>query len=112
AALNIKNCRDVEHANRYCPHPKRGKVFGDFCYFDHVVFVALDERFSKPRFYIIPQCFVERHEKALRNTHKWFSSGTHRLILSNNGEMPKMPADQRKLIHKTEEFEDKWSAIK
>lgn len=111
AALNIKNCRDIRHSKRLCPHPKRGKVFGDFCYFDYLIFVALDDRFARPQFYVIPRDFLEKHEQELRNTHKRFSSGTHRIILSNNGTMPKMSIDQRKLIRETERFRDQWDAV-
>lgn len=110
-SLNIKSCKNKEHSERHTLHPKKGKVLGDFCYFDYVVFVALDDTFSAPKFYIIPRDFVEGNEKLLMNTHKRFSSGTHRLLLSDNGNMPKMEDEQLGLIRKTEEFRDRWDMI-
>jgi hypothetical protein len=110
-ALNIKKCRVPEHSNRYYIHSKKGKIVGDFCYFNYVIFVTLNENFSTPKFYIIPRDFIEKNKKLLINTHKRFSSGTHRLILSNNGKMPKVDQTQKKLIRKTEFFRNKWNLI-
>ncbi len=110
AALNIKKCRSGKHTNVY-NHPKRGKVSGDFCYFDFLVFVALDESFSKPRFFIIPRSFIEKNEVLFRNAHKRFSSATHRIIISDGKRMPNMPPEQKKLISATEAFRDKWGQI-
>lgn len=108
AALNIKKCRKQGHEKRFYSHSKKGKVFGDFCYFDYLVFVAIDRSFLNPKFYIIPRSFIERYEKSLRNTHERFSSATHRIILSDNGRMPNLPIAQKKLIRKTERFQNLW----
>ncbi len=109
-ALNIKKCKDAVHHRRSYLHPKKGKVFGDFCYFDYLIFVALGENADKPKFYIIPRSFIEKHERLLRNDHKRFSSSTHRIILSNN-KMPKVSAGQKMLIHKTKKFQNRWDRI-
>src|SRR3989344_7497861 len=83
AALNIKKCKNLEHAQRFYQHPKKGKIFGDFCYFDYLIFVSLNENFLNPKFYIIPQNFIWENNKLLRNKIKRFSSITHRIIVSN-----------------------------
>ena len=44
AALDIKRCR--RHPNATFNHRKKGAVQGDFCYFDFVVFVKLDDNFN------------------------------------------------------------------
>lgn len=111
-AVNIKRCRIIEHSKKYHIHPKKGKVVGDFCYFDYIVFVTLNENFLSPKFYIIPRAFIEKNEELLINTHKRFSSATHRLILSNNGEMPKVDSKQKELIRNTEVFKNKWNLIR
>src|SRR3989344_5180989 len=98
AALAIKGCNISEHSERYVVHPKKGKVTGDFCYFDFLVFVKLDPKFLHPEFYIFPRSYIWKHEKLLRNEHKRFTSSTHRIILSNNKKMPKMPKVQLRLI--------------
>lgn len=110
AALNIKKCRSGKHTNVY-NHPKRGKVLGDFCYFDYLVFVALVEDFSVAEYYVIPRTFIEKNEKLLRNTHRRFSSATHRIIISDGRQMPDMSPEQKKLIKATEAFKDEWSQI-
>ena len=110
AALNIKKCKIKKHAKRFLQHPTRGRVFGDFCYFDHLIFVALDESFGKPRFYVIPREFIEANEKLLRNTHRRFSSATHRILISN-GKMPRMSNEQKKLIRQTEKFLNRWDIL-
>ncbi len=108
AALNIKRCRSGKHADVGYDHPRRGKVNGDFCYFDYLVFVALSEDLADAKFYVIPRNFIEKNEKLLRNTHARFSSATHRIIISDGEQMPDMPEEQKKLIRATEEFRDKW----
>ena len=80
AALNIKKCKKKEHWKRFLDHPKRGKVYGDFCYFDYLIFVKLNDDLTNPKLYIFSQDYLYRHEKNLRNTNKRFSSATHRII--------------------------------
>lgn len=108
AALNIKRCRSGTHEDVGYVHPKRGKVNGDFCYFDYLVFVALSEDLSDARFYVIPRKFIEENEEMLRNTHTRFSSATHRIIISDGEHMPNMPEEQKRLIQETQEFQDRW----
>lgn len=110
AALNIKKCPGKRH-NSFYQHPTRGKIIGDFCYFDYVIFVALSENFLKTKFYIIPRSFIEKNEIALRNTNRRFSSATHRIIISDGKQMPNLSSEQKKLIKTTEFFIDKWNKI-
>lgn len=112
AALAIKGCRLKEHSGRNIIHPKKGKVAGDFCYFDFLIFVKLDQKFLHPKFYIFPQSYIWQHEKLLRNTHKRFTSSTHRIILSDGKKMPNMPKVQLKLINEMDKFKDCWNLIK
>lgn len=108
AALNVKKCKkhDLTH-----DHPKRGKVKGDFCYFDVVVFVALADDFTEAKYYVIPRSFIEKNEIDLRNTHKRFSSATHRIIISDGKKMPRMSLSILRTIKKTEKFENRWDLI-
>ncbi len=76
-AINIKKCKKHK---RSLIHPKRGKVFGDFCYFDYLIAVLLSEDLRTYKLYIFPRNFFEKHEAILRNKNKRFSSATHRLI--------------------------------
>lgn len=111
AALNIKKCNKQKHADKCYVHPKRGKILGDFCYFDYLIFVALDKNLTKPKFFVIPRSFIEKYHKLLRNTHARFSSATHRIILSNGRGMPRMADAQKKLIRQTEQFRNRWEII-
>ena len=110
AALNIKKCRIKNH-RRIFKHPKKGKLIGDFCYFDFTVFVTLPEKFSAGKFYVIPREFIEKNQKLLQNTDARFSSATHALHISNNGKMPTLPREQTRLITKTESYLNKWNLI-
>jgi hypothetical protein len=109
AALNVKKCKHHQHMHK---HLTRGKIEGDFCYFDFVVFVALSKTFSTCRYYIIPRRFIDENEELLRNTHKRFSRSTHRIIISNGKKMPNMPPRQRGLIKKTEAFRNRWDLVR
>lgn len=112
AALNIKKCTKLEHQKVFYSHPKKRKIFGDFCYFDYLIFVALNEQY-KPKFYVIPRTFIEKNKESLQNKHTRFLSATHRIIISN-GAMPSLPdiKTQKSLIKRTEKFENRWDLIK
>lgn len=77
-AINIKKCE--EHRNTVFIHPTRGKLLGDFCYFDFIILVCLDDYFKNSEFYIFSRKIIEDNEKSLRNTSRQFSSLTHRII--------------------------------
>lgn len=112
AALNIKKCGLVDHKSRSIVHNKKGKIIGDFCYFDYLVFVKLRDNFKNSQFYIFPRDLIWQHRELLLNTHKRFNSGTHRIILPNGKSHLKMPKSQLNLIKKMEKFKGKWSLIK
>ncbi|MDP2668485.1 MAG: hypothetical protein Q8P07_01475 [bacterium] len=112
AALNLKSCKKPEHNKLFYLHPKKGKIYGDFCYFDYLIFVALNNAF-KAKFYIIPRNFIEQNKRLLVNKHARFSSSTHRVLISN-GKMPTLPdiRIQKNLILQTEKFQNCWDIIK
>lgn len=111
-AINIKGCR--HHPRAIFSHPKRGKIKGDFCYFDYILAVAIPDNFEKARFYLFPRDLIQAREKSLRNKSKRFSSGSHRLIFVekervNNQELTKF---DRYLSKNRKKFENAWNLIK
>lgn len=109
AALNIKKCN--KHKRPF-DHPRKGPMIGDFCYFDFILFVTLNESFTNSEFYVIPRSFVEKNENLLQNKHSRFSNATHRIYLSNGESMPRdMAREQKTLIKKTELFKDRWDLL-
>lgn len=112
AALNIKKCKVKEHKKRFLIHPKKGKVYGDFCYFDYLVFIKLNKDLTHPRFYIFSQDYLYRNEANLRNTNERFSSATHRIIFIE--EKKKTPEINRLDLFYTKNhtnFLNKWKKI-
>jgi len=77
-AINVKKCK--RHAKAFVKHPKKGKVFGDFCYFDYLITILISEDLQKHELYIFPREIIKQHERELRNKSKRFSSATHRII--------------------------------
>lgn len=77
-AVNIKKCRI--HKGIIFEHPKKGKIYGDFCYFDYLIAVLLSDDLKKKEFCIFPRKFFVDNEKDLKNRNKRFSSATHRLV--------------------------------
>lgn len=106
-ALNIKKC--TEHPKKYTIY-KKEKKYGDFCYFDYLIFIALDK--TKPSFYIFKRKEIEKHKKELKNCSKRFKASTHRLWI------PQKPKDKNKLskfelgLCKNKKYLNKWSKIK
>src|SRR3990167_8807909 len=64
-AINIKKCK--LHPKTTHIHPKKGKIKGDFCYFDYLLIITLSDNLKKQRFYVFPRKFLEANEKLLRN---------------------------------------------
>lgn len=107
-ALNIKKCKTHQV---FYDHPKRGKIEGDFCYFDFLVAVLLSEDLQKKEFYIFPRSLIEKQEKHLRNTNPRFSSASHRMIFLGDASTSKeiSPFDRR-LVSDRKSFTD-WGII-
>lgn len=101
AALNIKKCKK---------HPNKR----DFCYFDYLIFIALDKRKFSPKFYIFTREEIERKKKHLRNKSKRFKKSTHRLcipkILNENGK--KFITEFDKGLYKNKKYLGRWDKIK
>ncbi len=110
AALNIKRCNISEHSDRYIIHKKKGKIIGDFCYFNYLIFVKLNDDF-KAKFYIFETGYLWKNLKLLTNTHPRFNNSTSRIILSNGKLMPKLNSRQLRLIKEMEKYRNKWSVI-
>ncbi len=109
AALNVKKCRRG-HTDASFNHRKKGVIQGDFCYFDFIVFVALDDKFQA-KFYIIPRSFIEENKTLLINNHRRFTSSSHRVLISDDGEMPTLEEKYHPLIQATEAYKDRWDLI-
>ena len=110
-AINIKKCKT--HKVDFI-HPKRGKIVGDFCYFDYIITVLLSEDLRKYKLYIIPRSFFEKHEVLLRNKNKRFSSATHRLIFPKKLNKTDEVTSFDKLFTRTKnrlEFSKSWRLI-
>lgn len=110
-AINIKKCR---HHSGTFNHPTRGKINGDFCYFDYLLAVAMPDNFKNAKLYVFPRAYIREHEKTLRNRSKQFSSVTHRLIFvederPGNTEITKFDRD---LTKRRRKFKDAWNLIK
>ncbi len=112
-ALNIKKCKNQEHQKRHLIHPKKGEVFGDFCYFDYLVFVKIGDNLNDPKFYIFSQDYLYKNEESLRNFNKRFSSATHRIIFIQKKKYTQ-EITKLDLIHtkNSKKFQNKWSLIK
>ncbi len=109
AALDVKTCQ--KHLDTTFNHRKKGVVRGDFCYFDFVVFIKLDENFNA-EFFIIPRDFIEKNQKLLINNHPRFLSSSHRILVSNGGKMPdKLEEKYHPVIRATEAYKDRWGLI-
>lgn len=111
AALNAKRCG--LHSRRFIKHPKRGNVYGDFCYFDYLIFVQLSENFENPKFFIFTEDYLWKNEKQLRNVNKRFSSATHRIIFIKN-KKPTPEINQLDISHTKNQIKIKnnWNLIK
>jgi len=110
-AINIKKCK--LHPSRSVQHPRRGKINGDFCYFDYLLAVTLPDDLLKPRFYVFPRRFFEKNEPSLRNKNKRFSSTTHRMIfVMRPKETNEVTKFDKKLVKGKDAFESAWNLIK
>jgi len=109
-AINIKRCG--EHPGRMLLHPKRGRVHGDFCYFNYLLAVLLSDDLRKARFYVFPRKLLEKNEVSLRNRNKRFSSSTHRIIfLEKPRRTDEITRFDRLFLKSKKKFENAWSLI-
>jgi len=109
-ALNIKKCK--VHPDKIFIHPKRGKISGDFCYFDYLVALLLSGDLREHKFYIFPRQFIEKHKEELRNKNKRFSSPTHRMIfIEDIKETDEITKFDRDLMDKKEDYKNAWDLI-
>lgn len=79
-ALHVKKCK--AHPNAFIEHPKRGKVRGDFCYFDYLICVAVDENdFNNPLFYIFTRDEINGLTDKIQNKSKRFWFSPYRILI-------------------------------
>lgn len=110
-AINIKDCKI--HPKAIYKHPGRGKLLGDFCYFDYLVTVTLSQDLSKHNFYIFPKLFLETNEKDLRNRSQRFNSGTHRIIFAEKPlNTDEVTLFDKRLMKNRAKFKNAWKIIK
>lgn len=108
-ALNIKKCKS--HKGIIFNHPKKGKVEGDFCYFDYLIAVLLSADLKKKEFCIFPRSFFDANEKKLRNKNKRFSSATHRLVfIEKDNQSKESTTFDRKLARNKNKYKN-WNTI-
>lgn len=106
-ALNIKKCK--KHKDVFYNHPKRGRVQGDFCYFDYLVAVLLSDDLKEKRFYVFPRDLMNKHKKDLRNRNTRFSSATHRMVfLGKANKTDEITIFDRYLSKNRKKFENNW----
>lgn len=110
-AINIKKCR--EHSTRSILHHTKGKIYGDFCYFDYLLAVSLADDLRQPHFYVFRSKLLYKNERSLRNKSKHFSSITHRIIFAskirNSTEITRL---DRAFMKRKRIFENAWRSIK
>ncbi|KKU52426.1 MAG: hypothetical protein A3A28_01025 [Candidatus Sungbacteria bacterium RIFCSPLOWO2_01_FULL_47_32] len=110
-AINIKKCK--LHPNASYIHPKKGKIKGDFHYFDYLLIVTLSEDLNNPKFYILPRTFLEKNEHSIRNRSKRFSSGSHRVIFIEKEKDPEeITRFDRNLTRNKKKYQNAWHLIK
>ncbi|OHB07503.1 MAG: hypothetical protein A2W64_03930 [Candidatus Zambryskibacteria bacterium RIFCSPLOWO2_02_39_10] len=110
-AINLKKCKN--HTGKY-NHPSRGKIFGDFCYFDFIVAISLSNNLI-PSFYIFPNKFIKDNEKLLRNQSRQFKSHTHRIIFIEKEKKKKsreITSFDRKMKKLKDKYKNAWHLIK
>ena len=110
-AINLKKCKN--HTVKY-NHPSRGKIFGDFCYFDFIVAVSLSDNLTAS-FYIFQNKFIKDNKKSLRNQSKQFKSHTHRIIFIEKEKKKKsreITSFDRKMKKLKDKYKNAWHLIK
>ncbi len=111
-AINIKKC-NKPHPKITYDHPKKGKITGDFCYFDYLLLVTLSDDLDAPKFYIFPRKFLEANEQFLRNKSRRFSSGSHRIIFVEKLEDPEeITSFDQRLTKNKKKYQNAWHLIK
>jgi hypothetical protein len=110
-AINIKPCKT--HTSAFYNHSNRGKLPGDFCYFDYIVLVTLSKDLEQFKFYIFPKAFLIKNELHIRNRSARFNRGTHRMIFA---EKP-LPTSEitpfdKKLMKNRNKYASAWKMIK
>lgn len=109
-AINIKKCK--LHPKSTHVHPKKGKIKGDFCYFDYLLLVTLSDDLKKSKFYIFPRKFLEVNERSLRNKSKRFSSGSHRIIFVETLKDPEeITSLDKRLTKNKKKYQNAWHLI-
>lgn len=109
-AINLKKCK--QHKKEFI-HPRRGKIFGDFCYFDFLVAISLSNDLKSVSYYVFPRKFISRHEKPLRNKSLQFSSHTHRIIfIEKEKKSDEVTNFDRKMKKLKNRFKNTWHLIK
>ena len=110
-AINIKKCK--LHPKKIYVHPKKGKIKGDFCYFDYLLIITLSDNLKKQRFYVFPRKFLEANEKLLRNKSKHFSSGSHRIIFVEKlKDAEEITSFDKRLTKNKKKYQNAWHLIK
>ncbi len=111
-AINIKKCK-LPHPKVIYVHPKKGKIEGDFCYFDYLLLVTLSDDLKPQGFYVFPRKFLEANEKFLRNKSRHFSSGSHRIIFGEEfKDSEEITNFDRHLTRNKKKYQNAWHLIK
>ncbi|MFH2110806.1 MAG: hypothetical protein ABIJ47_06030 [Candidatus Bathyarchaeota archaeon] len=79
-ALHIKKCK--QHPKAHYKHPRRGAIIGDFCYFDYLVCVAVNENnIENPVFYVFSKAEIEGISSEIENKSRRFWYSPYRILI-------------------------------
>jgi len=79
-ALDVKKCR--QHPDSSTPHFKRGRSYGDFCYFDCLVCVLTKKSLEEePDYFIFGRDELWAIEPKIRNTLSRFNRASHSIFI-------------------------------
>jgi hypothetical protein len=114
-ALHIKKCK--QHPDASFNHPRRGRIYGDFCYLNYLICVAVNENnLDSPHYYIFSRDELKSIITKIENKSKRFWYAPYRILV------PIKPDPKQKGIIYNEfdlelardgnRFRDKWDKIK
>jgi len=114
-ALHVKKCK--EHPEAFVEHPRRGQIKGDFCYFNYLICVAVNDQYlENPIFYIFSRDELISVKDKIRNKSKrfWFSPYRILVPIKPNPEQKGIIYNDfdLKLASDDNEYKNRWDKIK
>lgn len=111
-ALNVNKCKKKGHD--VFIHTNRGKLKGDFCYFDYLICVILPINFNKfePNFLIFSRAYLEEHKEEMENKSKRFSYAPYRILLPIKERDPNLISNFDRYLMKNRDKFGNWDILK